>query len=197
LNGDVFVDALRRLHAGDATALDDIGLDLRLPDDFVAYTRTGQPGHALADVRDIERYFQNVGTARLTRDPDLLLLLPRVGAVRRDMATAKGDPTAAKKLLGSAHKELNILRSRLHDSPTPSPLAGLILEDIDQFTATAKQVEQSIGTGAKTRDPEQWEPLVQQLEDLARRISQRLLALYRSAGAAPRPTLRASSVPTP
>jgi hypothetical protein len=197
LNGDVFVDALRRLHAGDATALDDIGLDLRLPDDFVAYTRTGQPGYALADVRDIERYFQNVGTARLTRDPDLLLLLPRIGAVRRDMATAKGDPTAAKKLLGSAHKELNILRSRLHDSPTPSPLAGLILEDIDQFTATAKQVEQSIGTGAKTRDPEQWEPLVQQLEDLARRISQRLLGLYRSAGAAPRPAPRASSVPTP
>lgn len=50
LNGSVFVDALKRLLAREATAFDDIGLDLRPPDDFVAYTGAGQPGYALTQV---------------------------------------------------------------------------------------------------------------------------------------------------
>jgi hypothetical protein len=182
LNGGVFVDALRRLHMGDATAFDDIGLELRLPDDFVTYTRGGQPGNGLTLINDIERYFRNVGTARLTRDPELLQLLPQVGAVRRDMATLKDDPARRPQVLGAAHKAMSMLRSRLpQGSATPSPLAALILEDVEQFTAVARNLEQI------TKDPNapasaEIERLAEQLEELARRISQRLLALYRAAG---------------
>jgi KAP family P-loop domain len=146
LNGDVFVDALRRLQGGAATALDDIGGELRLPDDFITYTQIGQPGYALAQVNDIERYFRNVGTAGLSRDIDLLQLLPRIGAVRRDMATLSGDPAQAKELLSKAGAELSLLQSRLHSTPqTPSPLAALILDDIEQFTAAAGRLEHSVG----------------------------------------------------
>jgi hypothetical protein len=195
LNGGVFVDALRRLHMGDATAFDDIGLELRLPDDFVTYTRGGQPGNGLTMINDIERYFRNVGTARLTRDPELLQLLPQVGAVRRDMATLKDDPARRPQVLGAAHKAMSMLRSRLpQGSATPSPLAALILEDVDHFTAVARNLEQI------TKDPNapasaEIERLAEQLEELARRISQRLLALYRAAGnsAAGAPTQSATS----
>jgi hypothetical protein len=77
---------------------------------------------------------------------------------------------------------MSMLRSRLpQGSATPSPLAALILEDVDQFTAVARNLEQI------TKDPNasasaEIERLAEQLEELARRISQRLLALYRAAG---------------
>jgi hypothetical protein len=191
LNGGAFVDALRRLHSGEASAFDDIGLELRLPDDFVAYTRAGAPGYALANVGDIERYFQNVGTARLTRDIDLLRLLPQIGAVRRDMSALTGDPARRGTLLGSAHKVMDMLRSRLANSPTASPLAALILEDVERFTAVARQLEES----PPAIDDAAAGPLGQELEELARRISQRLLVLYRSPGNAPGLQQQASAVP--
>jgi hypothetical protein len=192
LNGGVFVDALQRMQAGEAAAFDDIGLELRLPDDFVAYTRAGQPGNALARVDDIERYIQNVGSSRLTRDPELLRLLPQVGGVRRNMATLNANPERRIELIGAAHSVMSMVRSRLQEgtSGSPSPLAALILEDCEHFTAVARQLESAIPKDPKAPpNTEQLDPLAQQLEELARRISQRLLMLYRAAGnAAPPPT---------
>jgi hypothetical protein len=183
LNGGVFVDALRRLHAGESSAFDDIGLELRLPDDFVAYTRAGQPGNALTQVSDIERYFQNVGTSRLTRDPELLQLLPQIGGVRRDMSALNEDPVRRGEQLGAAHKVMSIVRSRLQSSTTTSsPLAALIFEDCEQFTTIAQQLERLGPRGKGPPDQEQATQLAKDLEELARRISQRLLVLYRAAG---------------
>lgn len=193
LNGGVFVDALRRLNAGETSAFDDIGLELRLPDDFVAYTRAGQPGNALARVDDIERYFQNVGSSRLTRDPDLLLMLPQIGRVRRDMNALMGSRQGEAELLGNAHSVMGMLRSRLQELSTPSPLAALIIEDVEQFTVVARELETSSRATQKFTD-EQARPLIAQLEELARRIAQRLLALYRSAG---NPTAATARVPPP
>ena len=192
LNGGVFVDALRRLHVGETAAFDDIGLELRLPDDFVLYTRG--PGNALAQVADIERYFQNVGTTRLSRDPDLLQLLPQVGKVRRDVSTLNDEPARRSEALGNAHKVMGILRSRMQEGTTPSPLAALILEDCEQFTVVAREFEQLVQPGAAGLDSAQLGRIAQQLEELARRISQRLLALYRAAGST-QPTATASAVP--
>jgi hypothetical protein len=195
LNGSVFVDALRRLHAGETSAFDDIGLELRLPDDFVTYTRAGQPGNALTQVADIERYFQNVGTSRLTRDPELLQLLPQIGGVRRDMSTLNEDSARRGELLGAAHKVMSMLRSRLQSTSTSSPLAALILEDCEQFTTIARRLEQ---LGPRAKDPadqEQMSRSAQQLEELARRISQRLLVLYRAAGNTAPPPPQSSTAP--
>lgn len=177
LNGDVFVDALRRLHAGEAAALDDIGLELQLPDDFVSYTRPGQPGNAFLQVHDIERYFQNVGRSRPTRDIDILQLLPRIGAVRRDVAALGADAARTPSVLGNARSVMSLVKGRLHDSPTPSPVSALILEDVEDFNGVAQLLQ---GAAADEREPH-----VNRLEELARRISQRLLVLYRSAGTAP------------
>jgi hypothetical protein len=198
LNGDVFVDALRRFHAGEPAAFDDIGLELRLPDEFVTYTRAGQPGNALAQVQDVERHFQNVGASKLTRDPDLLQLLPRIGRVRRDMSSLKGAPhqDQREETLGAAYEEMSSLRGRLHDeSRTPSPLAALILEDVEQFTLTARGVELSLAPSAETSpNTADLSDVFQQLEELAGRISQRLLVLYRAAGNASAPTSQSSVV---
>jgi hypothetical protein len=196
LNGGVFVDALQRLHRGEASAFDDIGLELRVPDDFVLYTRAGQPGYALTQVTDIERYFQNVGTSRLTRDPELLQLLPQIGAVRRDMSTLNDEPLRRIERLGAAHQTMSVLRSRLGLSAMSSPLAALILEDCEQFTAIARELEQAAAPGLDPADQAQANRLAQQLEEVARRISQRLLALYRAAGnTASPPPPQSSAVP--
>jgi KAP family P-loop domain len=187
-SGDLFVDALRRLHGGEITALDDIQVDILLPDDFITYTRPGQPGAALTQVSDIERYFRNVGTAGLTRDLELLKFVPRMGKVRRDMGALKTDATDAKDLLRNARSELSLLSSRLqYESSTGSPLAALILVDVEEFDRIATRAEQRRGEMTDPKAPEDWEQPAQ-LEELALRISQRLSALYK----APR---RAAPVP--
>ena len=177
LNGGVFVDALRRLHLGEASALDDIGVDVALPDDFIAYTRPGQPGNVLAQIPDIERYFRNVGASRLTGDYELLQLLPQIGGVRRDMGMLKVDSTRRKELLDRAQQVLGSLRSRLSPSSTSSPIAALILQDVEQFSNVAKSLEQS--ADGSDQEPQR---VAQELEDLAKQISKRLLTLYRTGG---------------
>jgi len=172
LNGDIFVDALRRLHAGEATALEDVGIDLRLPDDFVTYTRGGQPGQRLVEARDIERYLQNVGTARLSRDPDILLLLPSMGAIRRGLSVVRDDPDQSAEVFGNAHKSMSMVRSRLQTLSSTSALAGLILEDVEMFTQKAKVAEHPT-SGDRLK-------LLDELDELVRRVSERLLVLYRS-----------------
>jgi KAP family P-loop domain len=195
LNGDVFVDALRRLHGGEADALDDIGLDLRLPDEFVSYTQQSQPGNALLNVNDIERYILNVGTARPTRDSDILVLLPRVGSVKRSLATLKGSPQQAKSLLGPAHSALSSVSSAL--SRSSAPLAVLILRDVAQFTTLAQQLEkQAASVGEGPGGAESWADEIGKLEELVRQISSRLLALYHAPpGAPPQPDMAGSAVP--
>ena len=174
LNSDAFTLALEEYHKGNANAFEDIGLELRLPPEFETYTRPGAPGNALASLRDVDPYILNVGASRPTRDSELLALLPRVGAIKRELASAGSDQSKLLDALGSAGATMS--RVQFAVGVSSGSAARPVENDIARFGSLVASVDKPIRGGAPE---DQWRAQVDELAGLAAQIAQQVLALYR------------------
>jgi KAP-like P-loop domain-containing protein len=171
-----FVDALQR-RANEPTATEDLDPELvSLPDDFLEYVSPGEPGADLLTVPNIEQYLFNAEASRTTHDPSLLRAIRDLGQVGRMLRDAKRNRPSNATFLRDIHKLCSQVRTAI-PPPTTSTLAGLAHQDINELISL---LEPEAKAGPAKSDWERLDPLVGQLEQLARRAAKRLLRLNRA-----------------
>jgi hypothetical protein len=172
---DVFIDALQRqVGAGGGTALEDLDPDLvDVPEAFLNYVST-PPGSALLHAAPIDRYLYAGEAVRSTQGARVLDVIRDFAGVRqrlRDLRTSVPDRTTRAH---EALRDLKPMESVVPSIFARSATAELIRGDIQRATAALER----FADPEENRSPEQWQELLDDVDNRVRRNIKRLVDLY-------------------
>jgi hypothetical protein len=176
--GQLFINALR-----DRTLRGlDPDLEAAIPDGFLDYVETSEPGNALLKSEDIERYVHSGEAVRSTQDPRLLAAIRNLGQARGYLTDAADFRTGAdartdeqrKEGLRAAQRAISGVLMEIEFAPGSAEVKTRISRDLAAYQEISTQLVNS-------DDPvEDHKKDLEELHRFAGSISERLFRLYRT-----------------
>jgi len=176
--GQLFINALR-----DRTLRGlDPDLERAIPDGFLDYIETYEPGNALLKCEDIERYVHSGEAVRSTQDPRLLAAIRNLGQARGYLVDATDFQVGGaartneqrKEGLRAAHQAISRVLIEIEFAPGGAEVKARISRDILAYQEVSTRLLNS-------DDPiEAHEKDLEELKTFASSISERLFRLYRT-----------------
>jgi hypothetical protein len=170
----VFTIALNRRSAGDARALESLDPELAaLNPEFLRYTAPGQPGNALLQTPDLDRYVFAGEAVRSTQDTALLEAIRKLGQIRTMLRDILTGARTADETLATVKTDMAAVESHAAARAQQAALGP----DLAAFRDEVTRLHQLVGADPKADLPR---ADIEAAERRAGELSRLLLRIYRS-----------------